>query len=203
MKTALSVLLASVRKRQFWSSAVSSIFCRLSGSAGTCVHSSSSWDLVSRRSCGALRRTGAGNEQTTWPRVVSSVFWRIARAFPAFPSATLAPFPQSSRGLDHRRVSHVFQQAVLRSGVRGAGRLSLHSLHHGYASLLIGHNVNPQFVSRQLGHANPSVTLRVYSHFFARREHSELARRTLDASYAAMMSRKVHEGDGAVQIVAK
>ena len=56
------------------------------------------------------------------------------------------------------------------AGLRGQGRLSLHSLRHGYASLLIGGNVNPQFVSRQMGHANPSVTLGVYAHEFARRE---------------------------------
>ena len=43
-----------------------------------------------------------------------------------------------------------------------AGRLSLHSLRHVYAFLLIGSTVNPQFVGRQLGHANPSVTLEVY-----------------------------------------
>ena len=95
---------------------------------------------------------------------------------------------QTGRGVNYRRVGEVLRNAVRRSGVRRAGRLSLHSLRHGYASLLIGNNVNPQFVSRQLGHANPSVTLGVYSHLFARREHGELARQALDASYGAMMS---------------
>ncbi len=38
------------------------------------------------------------------------------------------------------------------------------------------------FVSRQLGHANANVTLSVYR----RREHGELARQALEASYAAM-----------------
>ena len=42
------------------------------------------------------------------------------------------------------------------------------------------------FVSRRLGHANANVTLSVYSHLFARREHGELARQALEASYAAM-----------------
>ena len=92
----------------------------------------------------------------------------------------------------------MFREAVRRSGVRGAGRLSLHSLRHGYASLLIGSNVNPQFVSRQLGHANPSVTLEVYSHLFARREHGDLARQALEASYAAMRREAGPCGGGAV-----
>ena len=97
------------------------------------------------------------------------------------------------RGLDYRRVGERFRQAVRRSGVCAAGRLSLHSLRHGFASLLIGNNCNPQFVSRQLGHANPGVTLGVYTHLFAKREHGDLARQALDAGYAAMTGACTHE----------
>jgi integrase len=45
------------------------------------------------------------------------------------------------------------------------------------------------YVSRQMGHANPAVTLSVYAHLFARREHAERAKAVLDASYGAMTSR--------------
>ncbi|OGK90055.1 MAG: hypothetical protein A2X51_00190 [Candidatus Rokubacteria bacterium GWC2_70_24] len=83
-------------------------------------------------------------------------------------------------------MGNAFRAAVRRSGVRGAGRLSLHSLRHGYASLLIAKGLNVLFVSRQLGHANPNVTLSVYAHLFARREHGDLARQALEASYQAM-----------------
>ena len=93
---------------------------------------------------------------------------------------------REGRGLNYRRVGDVFRAAVRRSGVRKAGRLSLHSLRHGYASLLIDKRLDPVFVSRQVGHANANVTLSVYSHLFARREHGELARQALEASYAAM-----------------
>ena len=65
------------------------------------------------------------------------------------------------------------------------GRLSLHSLRHGYASLLIANGLNVVFVSRQLGHANANVTLEVYAHLFQRADHAETARAALDASYAA------------------
>jgi hypothetical protein len=41
-------------------------------------------------------------------------------------------------------------------------RLSLHSLRHGSASLLIAQGLNVVFVSRQLGHASPAITLEVY-----------------------------------------
>ena len=92
------------------------------------------------------------------------------------------------RGLNYRRVGDVFRAAVTRSRVRKAGRLSLHSLRHGSASLLIAKRLDPVFVSCRLGHANANVTLSVYSHLFARREHGELARQALEASYAAMAS---------------
>jgi integrase len=65
-------------------------------------------------------------------------------------------------------------------------RLSLHSLRHGFASLLIAEGLDVVFVSRQLGHANPSVTLKVYAHLFARAKHAPAARSAIEASYAAM-----------------
>ena len=65
------------------------------------------------------------------------------------------------RPLNYRRVGDVFRDAVRRSGVRSDGRLSLHSLRHGYASLLIGEGLDVVFVSRQLRHADPGVTLAV------------------------------------------
>jgi integrase len=42
------------------------------------------------------------------------------------------------------------------------------------------------FVSRQLGHSDPAVTLAVYAHVFARAKHALAARLALEASYAAM-----------------
>ena len=73
-----------------------------------------------------------------------------------------------------------------RSGVRADGRLSLHSLRHGYASLLIAEGLDVVFVSRQLGHADPGVTLSVYAHLFARAKHALAARSALEAGYATM-----------------
>ena len=39
------------------------------------------------------------------------------------------------------------------------------------------------YVSRQLGHAHPGITLEVYSHLFAARDHAATAREALDASH--------------------
>ena len=65
------------------------------------------------------------------------------------------------RLLDYRDVGKGFRSAVERSGVTAAGRLSLHSLRHGFASLLIAKGLDVVFVSRQLGHANPKI-VRLY-----------------------------------------
>ena len=94
------------------------------------------------------------------------------------------------RGLNYRHVGDVFREAVRRAGLKGQGRLSLHSLRHGYASLLISKRLDVVFVSCQLGHANANVTLSVYAHLFAQREHGEVARQALEASYAAMSANR-------------
>ena len=89
------------------------------------------------------------------------------------------------RGLDYRVVGKAFRATVIRSGITATGRLSLHSLRHGFASLLIAKGLNVVFVSRQLGHANPTVTLSTYAHLFERADHAQAASEALEASYAA------------------
>jgi len=70
----------------------------------------------------------------------------------------------------HRVVGKAFRATVQRAAITATGRLSLHSLRHGYASLLIAKGLNVVFVSRQLGHANPTVTLSTYAHLFEARK---------------------------------
>lgn len=90
------------------------------------------------------------------------------------------------RYLNYRHVGDAFRAAVRKADLGRADWISLHSLRHGYASTLIASGLNVVFVSRQLGHASPNVTLSVYAHEFARREHGEAAREALEASYEAM-----------------
>ena len=79
-------------------------------------------------------------------------------------------------------------RSISSPAVKAPHRLSLHSLRHGYASLLISRGLNVVFVSRQLGRANPNVTLEVYAHLFERADHAATARDALEASHAAMAS---------------
>ena len=92
------------------------------------------------------------------------------------------------RGLDYRKEGEAFRLAIRRSGVSASGRLSLHSLRHGYASLLIERGLPLLFISRQLGHSKPSMTLNVYAHEFARRESGAAARVALEAAYTEMVA---------------
>ena len=57
-----------------------------------------------------------------------------------------------------------------------------HDLRHTFASLLIAEGANVVYASRQLGHASPDITLRVYAHLF---DHAEQAKRTSTALEAA------------------
>ena len=51
---------------------------------------------------------------------------------------------------------------------------------------MIASGLDVVFVSRQLGHAHPGITLEVYSHLFAARDHAASARQALDASHKAV-----------------
>lgn len=44
------------------------------------------------------------------------------------------------------------------------------------------------FVSRQLGHAGPAITLEIYAHLLEQADHAVAAREGLEARYAAMTS---------------
>jgi hypothetical protein len=70
-------------------------------------------------------------------------------------------------------------------GIQAPGNLTLHSLRHTFASFLIASGLDVVFVSRQLGHAHPGITLEVYSHLFAARDHAASARNALNASHTA------------------
>jgi ABC-type Fe3+-hydroxamate transport system substrate-binding protein len=50
-------------------------------------------------------------------------------------------------------------------------------------SPLISQGLNVVFVSRQLGHANATVTLGTYAHLFGQADQAEAAREALEASY--------------------
>jgi integrase len=79
------------------------------------------------------------------------------------------------RGLDEARKA---------AGLAPEPPLRFHDLRHTFASLLIARGLDIVFVSRQLGHADPSITLRVYAHVFDAEKHALAASDALDAELA-------------------
>jgi integrase len=68
--------------------------------------------------------------------------------------------------------------------------VTFHVLRHTFASILIAQGRDPVFVSRQLGHANPAITLKVYAHLFDAARHAQEAREQLEAEYGSLIRRK-------------
>jgi integrase len=63
--------------------------------------------------------------------------------------------------LNPNSVSYLFRIAVQRARLR---LISFHGLRHTHATALLDAKVPLHVVSRRLGHANPTITLNVYSH---------------------------------------
>jgi integrase len=67
------------------------------------------------------------------------------------------------------QISSRVSEITAKAGLRG---ISMHSLRHGHASQLLSQGVPIPTVSKRLGHANPSITLKLHSHAL---ESDELA----------------------------
>ena len=70
----------------------------------------------------------------------------------------------SGQTIGHRNITgRGLAKATTGAGVEG---VTFHALRHTFASILIAQGRDPVFVSRQLGHTNAAITLRVYAHLF-------------------------------------
>lgn len=104
---------------------------------------------------------------------------------PVFATAT-------GRAMHYRNVTRRgLAVAKVRAGIDrdGEPRLRFHDLRHGFASLLISQGLNIVFVSRQLGHSSPSMTLDVYGGLFDQAEHARRAADGLEAAFASTLIR--------------
>lgn len=76
--------------------------------------------------------------------------------------AYIFPSPESeSRPVAHPTVSEQFHKARQRKGLP---HCTIHSLRHSFASVMLGAGVAIPTISRNLGHANPVITMQVYAH---------------------------------------
>lgn len=100
-------------------------------------------------------------------------------------------FPSDRRtGLDHRNVrNRGFYKPVGKAKLNRPGErtLTFHDLRHVFASILIAEGNNVVYVSRQMGHAKPSITLNVYAHLFEAEEHAKKTRDGLERRYGGLL----------------
>jgi integrase len=74
--------------------------------------------------------------------------------------------PTGSCPLKPDTVTRQFESLTKKAGVR----LRFHDLRHFTATQLLGANVDPRTVAGRLGHADPSITMRVYAGFLQERD---------------------------------
>ena len=87
----------------------------------------------------------------------------------------------TGRTMGHRNLAaRGLEPAVKPAGLQ---RVTFHVLRYTFASILIAEGHDPVFVSRQLGHSTPAITLQVYAHLFDAARHAQQARDRLDARY--------------------
>ena len=125
---------------------------------------------------GELRapKTKAGTRFVSLPPMVLAELKRWKLACP--PCAQEFVFPNNEGGArdDRNFRSRVFDPALRPAGLR---RVRVHDLRHTAASILIAAGADLADVSRQLGHANVSITLSVYTHHFQKRGACDLGAR--------------------------
>ena len=95
------------------------------------------------------------------------------------------------------RVSSPKTGAGQTAGLNGTGgpKLRFHDLRHAYASLLIDQGEQIVWISRQLGHASPAITLSVYAGLFAREEHAARMRSRMEASFGSILDGRGTSGE--------
>ena len=104
---------------------------------------------------------------------------------------------EAGRPFNHRNVqSRGFDRAAKLAGVdEGQPRkATFHDLRRTYGSMLIGAGADIAHVSKQMGHANPSITLAIYTDEFNARANAERTRASLDAAIGTSLETAGGEG---------
>jgi integrase len=92
--------------------------------------------------------------------------------------------PLTARNASRRGLTKGVEAAGLNADGRKVG---WHLLRHGFGSILLAQGENVVFVSKQLGHKDPKITLGIYAHEFDRNEQLERARARLDADHGTAL----------------
>jgi hypothetical protein len=81
----------------------------------------------------------------------------------------------------------VFAKAVKAAGLENEPRLRFHDFRNTLASILISQGLDVVWISRQIGHSNPTVTLNTYADLFARERHADAQRLRLAEEFGSTL----------------
>lgn len=100
---------------------------------------------------------------------------------------------QTGNALSYKRLREIFDRVAKRAGLHD---VTLHTMRHTFASILISEGRTPTFVRDQLGHSLTSTTLDVYGHLFEAQRHAQEARDGLEANFGGAL-RGIKKGSSA------
>jgi integrase len=106
-------------------------------------------------------------------------------------------------GPAHTLLGRALTRALTLAGI-GIKGFTFHDLRHTFASLLIAQGRDVVFVSGQLGHATPTITLSIYSHLFDQARHADAARDALERDFGNALVNSAGDGrrdGGVVEVV--
>ena len=115
---------------------------------------------------------------------------RLASSFAQPGDLVFASRAGTSSG-DRNIANRGLKVACQRAGLEA---VTFHVLRHTFASILIAQGHDVVFVSRQLGHANPAITLKVYAHLFDAARHADVARQRLSEEWRGVLRRRDEPG---------
>lgn len=81
-------------------------------------------------------------------------------------------------------LTRVLKPALATAGIQ---HTTLHELRHTFASILISEGMDITFVANQLGHSDPSITLRVYAHLYEPEARKTEAREKLQTAFGGLL----------------
>jgi len=101
-----------------------------------------------------------------WRRRQRASWLAVGKSLPAWVFSSV-----TGTALDESNVRKAFNRLL---GAAELDRRGPHQMRHTFASLLLQNGAPITYVSRQLGHKDPSITLRVYSHWLPDNSLEEL-----------------------------
>ncbi len=92
--------------------------------------------------------------------------------------------------------SQHFKRVLRKAGLRD---IRYHDLRHTFASQLLCNGANILYVSQQLGHANPGITMKIYSHWIPNKSQRQAVNRLPSLGRQVPLQQQVETGKSAAR----